>query len=282
LPSRAGMTEIRATRRRQARGLRYLNVAGGRPPGVSVSATGWVAIAPPLCYTHGCTCTRSMQPVSEIARMRAMLIGSVPLKTLLALTGINRETLKSDRLRGYSVAAFGAARSVVDERCLLVDAIAMLIHNDLSGTLHRRAASVVVRGFWDKWAEALARIEHKNEPVLFAIGQSSETVWWAGSGLARELPLFVANQPPMQRLLTVNIARHKCNMEQRAEKLGIGLSTGWFILPPDDPRFVSWMAEFRRDRERRQEMFDPLHMKPPHSPSARLRKSVEEATCRLQ
>jgi hypothetical protein len=214
-------------------------------------------------------------------RMRAMLIGSVPLKTLLALTGINRETLKSDRLRGYSVAAFGAARSVVNERCLLVDGIAMLIHNDLSGTLHRRAASVVVRGFWDKWAEALARIEHKNEPVLFAIGQSSETVWWAGSGLARELPLFVANQPPMQRLLTVNIARHKCNMEQRAEKLGIGLSTG-FILPPDDPRFVSWMAEFRRDRESRQEMFDPLHMKPPHSPSARLRKSVEEAACRLQ
>ena len=41
----------------------------------------------------------------------------------------------------------------------LVDGIAMLIHNDLSGTLHRRAASVVVRGFWDKWAEALARIE---------------------------------------------------------------------------------------------------------------------------
>jgi hypothetical protein len=71
-------------------------------------------------------------------------------------------------------------------------------------------------------------------------------------------------------------------MEQRAEKLGIGLSTGWFILPPDDPRFVSWMAEFRRDRESRQEMFDPLHMKPPHSPSARLRKSVEEAACRLQ
>jgi hypothetical protein len=214
--------------------------------------------------------------------MRPMLIGSVPLKTLLALTGINRETLKSDRLRGYSVAAFGAARPVVDERCLLVDGIAMLIHNDLSGTLHRRAAAVVVRGFWDKWAEALARIEHKNEPVLFAIGQYSETVWWAGSGLARELPLFVANQPPMQRLLTVNIARHKCNMEQRAEKLGIDLSTGWFILPPDDPRFVSWMAEFRRDRERRQEMFDPLHMKPPHSPSARLRKSVEEAACRLQ
>ena len=30
-----------------------------------------------------------------------MLIGSVPLKTLLALTVINRETLKSDRLRGY-------------------------------------------------------------------------------------------------------------------------------------------------------------------------------------
>ena len=59
LPSRAGMTEIRATRRRQARGLGYLNVAGGRPPGVSVSAKGWVAIAPPLCYAHGCICTRS-------------------------------------------------------------------------------------------------------------------------------------------------------------------------------------------------------------------------------
>jgi len=66
-------------------------------------------------------------------------------------------------------------------------------------------------------------------------------------------------------------------LEQRAEKLGIAL-TGSFILPPDDPRFIKWMTEFRKDRERRQEMFDPAHMKPPRAPSAGLRNSVEGAS----
>jgi hypothetical protein len=205
-----------------------------------------------------------------------MAMGTAPLKDLLALTDINRETLKSDRLRGYSVAAFGLARPIIDARCLLVDGVALLIHNSLSGKLHRRAAALVVRGFWDKWAEALSRIEHRHEPMLFAVGKHSETVWWAGMGPAQELPLFVA-ELPMEDLLMVNIARHKANMEQRAEKLGIAL-TGPFILPPDDPRFIEWMTEFRKDRERRQEMFDPLHMKPPRAPSAGLRKSVEEAS----
>jgi hypothetical protein len=158
-----------------------------------------------------------------------------------------------------------------------VDGIALLIHNSLSGKLHRRAAAFVVRGFWDKWAEALSRIEHRHEPMLFAVGKRSETVWWVGTRPAQELPLFVARQPPMEDLLMVNIARHKANMEQRAEKLGIAL-TGSFILPPDDPRFIEWMTEFRKDRERRQEMFDPLHMKPPRAPSAGLRNSVEGAS----
>jgi hypothetical protein len=91
------------------------------------------------------------------------------------------------------------------------------------------------------------------------------------------LPLFVAKQPLMEDLLMVNIARHKAIMEQRAEKLGIAL-TGSFILPPDDPRFIEWMTEFRKSREHRQEMFDTLHMKPPRAPSTGLRKSVEEAS----
>ena len=203
-----------------------------------------------------------------------MVMGTAPLKDLLALTDINRETLKSDRQRGYSVAAFGLARPIIDARCLLVDGIALLIHNSLSGKLHRRAAAFVVRGFWDKWAEALSRIEHRHEPMLFAVGKRSETVWWVGIGPAQDLPLFVAKQPLMEDLLMVNIARHKANMEQRAEKLGIAL-TGSFILPPDDPRFIEWLTEFRKDREVRQEMFDPLHMKPPRAPSAGLRNSVE-------
>jgi hypothetical protein len=211
-----------------------------------------------------------------------MPILTCTLGQLLAMTGINDATLRSDRLRNYSVAAFGAARPVVDARCLLADGMAMRIHNDLSGMLHRRAAAVVTRAFWPEWAEALARIEHRGEPVLFALGQLRDTVWWCGAGHADELPKFVAQQPPMRRLLTVNIARHKFEMEERAKMLCLDLSRGSFILAPDDARFVEWMTEFRQARDRAQARFDPLHLRAPRAPSARLRRSVAEATCPLQ
>jgi hypothetical protein len=90
LPSRAGMTEIRATRRRQARDLRYLNVAGGRPPGFPVSATGELQLQP-LYGTHmGAFATGrcSRSPKSQIAENARHADWQRPAKDL---TGVDRD-----------------------------------------------------------------------------------------------------------------------------------------------------------------------------------------------
>ena len=200
---------------------------------------------------------------------------------LLVMTGTNAATLRSDRLRKVSVAAFGAEFPVLEERYLLIDGVAMLIRDDLSRSgMLRRAAAMVVRGFFDKWIEAVARIEHRGEDVLFVVAEQAEGIWWCGTGLAAQLPDFIRNQPP-RRLFCVNIAAILLAMRSRAEKAGYDLTGGSFFLPPDHELYLQWVKEFRERREVAQQQFDPLHMKPPRSLSVPQRRTIETASCRI-
>jgi hypothetical protein len=200
---------------------------------------------------------------------------------LLVMTGTNASSLRSDRLRKVSAAAFGAERPVLVDRCLLIDGVALLICDDLRRSgMARRAAAMVVRGFFDKWIEAVARIEHRDEAVLFAVAEQSPGVWWCAAGLADQLPGFIRSNPP-RRLFVVNIAMIMLDMKKRAAKAGFDLSGGSFFLPPDHELYLQWTDEFRERREAAQAQFDPLHMKPPRPLSAPQRRTVETASCRI-
>jgi hypothetical protein len=214
-----------------------------------------------------------------------MPILTARLNELLVMTGINAATLRSDRLRKTSVAAFGVDHPVLEERCLLIDGVAMLVRDDLSrdasrAGMPRRGAAMVVRGFFDKWIEAVARIEHRGEDVLFVVAEQAEGIWWCGTGLAAQLPDFIRNQPP-RRLFCVNIAAILLAMRSRAEKAGYDLTGGSFFLPPDHELYLQWVKEFRERREVAQQQFDPLHMKPPRSLSVPQRRTIETASCRI-
>jgi hypothetical protein len=211
-----------------------------------------------------------------------MPILTAQLGELLPICALNGATLRSDRLRKASVAAFGAEHPVLEERCLLIDGVAMLVRDDLNRSgMVRRGAAMVARAFFDRWIEAVSRIEHRGEAVLFAVAEQTENVWWCASGLADQLPKFLANRPPLRRLFVVNIAEIMLNIRARAEQAGFDLSGGSFFQPPDDKLYLEWMREFSERRAAVQAQFDPLHMKPPRHPSAQQRRVIEGMTCRI-
>jgi hypothetical protein len=199
------------------------------------------------------------------------------------VTGINHGTLRADRARGHACAAFGVAEPLLPDRCLLLDGLAWLIRDDLTdAAMNRRAAATMVMAFWPEWMTAAARLEHRREAVVFAAAEQEGNIWWCGSGLANQLRDFVSTGPLLRRLFVVNVAQLMADMERRAMEAGLDLSAGSFTLPPDDPVFVAWVAEFKSWRDAQQRKFDPLHAKPPPSPSARRRREIEALTCDLQ
>ena len=112
------------------------------------------------------------------------------------------------------------------------------------------------------------------------VAEQSEGVWWCGTGPAQQLPGFVASQPPLRRLVIANVPQLYSELQNRADKLGFDLSAGDLFLAPDDPLFISWVTEFREQREALQRKFDPLHGgRAPPRPSAQQRKALEVLAC---
>ena len=211
-----------------------------------------------------------------------MPILTASVAELCVVTGTVPATLRSDRLRGQAVAAFGAEHPVLDARALLLDGVAWGVRDELNRAgMARRAAANITRGFWPEWAEALAWVEHRRQPYIFSAAEFEAGPWWCGCGRADKLADFVASQPPLKRLFTTNLAQLMLDMQARAGKAGLDLSEGSFILPPDDATFVQWLAEFRAHRAAVQKKFDPLHAKLPPVPSAAFRRSVEAVSCSL-
>lgn len=160
-------------------------------------------------------------------------------------------------------------------------AVALLIQNDLARSLPRAVAAMIVRAYFDVWATAVARVEHRGEPVIFGVGEVRERQWWVAAGRAEQLPAFLASQPPLRRFVEVNVAALLAEMYERARAAGLDLSAGSFFLPPDDPLFLKWMAEFRQSRERAIAQFDPTDIKAPPPPTARLVASIGGASAAM-
>jgi hypothetical protein len=208
-----------------------------------------------------------------------ILTGS--LQEIRALTGVNHATLRSQRLRGTAVAAFGMIQPLLDSRWLLVDGLAMLIRDNLARSgMPMHGAVMTTRAFWPEWTEALAHVEHRGQAWLFTVAEISDGKWWCARGPATGLPKLIQRmrlEDVPRRLYNVNIPKILLDMQTRAQKAGLDLSGGSVSLPPDHKLLLEWMEEFRRNRKAAQEKFDPLHMKEPPPPSARYRKAIEAA-----
>jgi hypothetical protein len=215
-----------------------------------------------------------------------MAILTVDLHQLLALTGTNRSTMRSDKRDGEAVAAFGVRQPIVEDRFLALDAVAMLVRDDLQAAgMKRKIATNTTLAFWPEWVECVARIEYEKAAWLFSVAEVEARQWWAAAGPALQLPAFIAKLPQQhvpRRLLTVNVARILSDIHKRAKRSRLDLSAGRFTLPPDHPTMVEWIAEVRQRREASQRGFDPAKMREPPRPAERWRKAIAEAAWALQ
>jgi hypothetical protein len=208
-----------------------------------------------------------------------MPILTARLGELLTITGVNAATMRSDTRRGYGVAAFGTDRPTTPGRYLLIDGVAWRIRDELDRRgMKRKAAANITRTFFDQWITALSHIEHRNEPTLFAVAEQTEKIGRCGIGHADELAGYIAQQPPLRRLICVNIAEIMLDMRERATAAKLSLAGGNFFLPPDHPQFEELVADCREWRLAKLREFDPIHMRTPPRPRADLRHAIEEQT----
>jgi hypothetical protein len=73
-------------------------------------------------------------------------------RQLLALTNTSSNQNRQDKFREQAVAA-GAAEPVLGDRPLVLDAMAMIIRDDLARSISRRQPRRHPR-FWDKWIKS--------------------------------------------------------------------------------------------------------------------------------
>jgi hypothetical protein len=179
-----------------------------------------------------------------------MPIQVLTLAQLRKVTNTSAEQLRSDRFRDQGVAAFGASDWVLPGRPLAIDAVAIAVRDELAKVLPRKTASVITRGWFDKWIEGVARVEHNNEQIVFVVAQlTSGDEWRCALGPAPKLVEHIAQLPRWKVCVAVDIGDIMRTIRERATKARIDLS-GSFFLPIDDLRAQQLIGEFREARER--------------------------------
>lgn len=207
-----------------------------------------------------------------------MSVKTFSFQEMLILAGENAATLRNDRRHGQAVAAFGTAEPSGHNKWLLVDAVAMLIRDQLTERgMKRKLAAWYVLAFSDQWLEGVSRVEHLHHAILLAVADLGGGQWWAAFGAAEKFLAFLKTLPkPPERLYTVELAEIMDDIRERAQKAGIHL--GDFILPPNHPQLVQWTTAFRNARGKELAQW---FKKPPRGPTERERQAFEDLLCTI-
>jgi hypothetical protein len=158
-------------------------------------------------------------------------------RALLAVTGSNPATYRSDLHRGQGVAAFGASEPVAKDRPLMLDAVAVVLRDELHGRgLPRKLAADIVRGFFDRWAEGVAHADHDGQDVVFVVVEVDPKIqadsWFCAIGPAGKLCDYLMSLPrPQRRALFVHLRAVLADIRGRAAKAELELSGCFFVAP---------------------------------------------------
>ena len=167
-----------------------------------------------------------------------MLITLPDHRALMAVTGTKPATYRSDLFRGQGVAAFGAQEPVAKDRPLAMDAVGIVLRDELHQRgLGRKLASLIVRGFFDRWAEAVSHADHDDQDVVFGVVELDPRIqvdnWVCAIGPMEKLADYLKSLPrPQRRVLFAHVRDVLSDIRGRAVKAKLDLS-GHFFVPPD-------------------------------------------------
>jgi hypothetical protein len=180
---------------------------------------------------------------------RVVLITLPNHRALMAVTGTKPATYRSDLFRGQGVAAFGAPEPVAKDRPLAMDAVSIVLRDELHERgLARKHASLIVRGFFDRWAEAVSHADHDDQDVVFGVVELDPMIqvdnWVCAIGPMEKLADYLMSLPrPQRRVLFVHLRDVLSTIRGRAVKAKLDLS-GRFFVPPDHPLLAQIKADW--------------------------------------
>jgi hypothetical protein len=175
----------------------------------------------------------------------------------VTLTGLNAATLRSDRARNLTAAAFGAREPLLIGRPLMMDVVSTCVVDKLARDgVPKKIAADTTRGYFDYWMTSVALVEHKGEDRVFVVSELDKRKtggrdWHAAEGPKDALPKLVADLQAtgaLRRMHVVDIAEIIREIRKRADDALIDLSLGSFFLPVEHRLFIAWREEFRQWR----------------------------------
>jgi hypothetical protein len=158
--------------------------------------------------------------------------------------------------------AFGLARRLEGGVFLDLDAVAVLVVDELANAFGRQIAATIVRAHSDALLGCVGQADAQREPVFLAIGEYGEAIRHKHFGPGRAVrdrqrvgmfsgfPKFFEH-PEMEvpaRLTLVNISDILARVRANAAKIGVDLGAPFFP-PPDDPFAEKVLAAAKKERE---------------------------------
>lgn len=98
----------------------------------------------------------------------------VSFQQLLALSDTPKGSFNVQLRDGETALAFGSIRPLVGGVYLDLDAIAMLLVDELAAAFGRKFASTIVRGHGDTWLAGVGLVDITQEQVFFAVAEYGE------------------------------------------------------------------------------------------------------------
>jgi len=178
----------------------------------------------------------------------------------LGVAELNSQRLLSLRRRDQLALAFGRREVFKSLRYLAVDAVGMLIAEELARIFDRTFAASIVRVWWDRWLAAVARAEHRRGPWLFHVvesvdhkGRHIHFCCHGGFGDSEEamrqvgLQLRADGYEPL-RVVSINVSQIIQRVRRNARRAKLDLSAA-FLPPLEDSRLLELLSSQAQRRE---------------------------------
>ncbi len=186
---------------------------------------------------------------------------SLSFDELLAAANLSEGALGVLRQRKQIALAFGRRDAYRALRYVELDAVGVLLAEDLSRNFTRKIAAQIVRVHGDVWAAAVGAAENSEEPIFFFVLEATNpsgerahlTTWAPLAGINKMLDemaqQLVAAGYTKPRLSSAFINQAIEQVRANAKKAKIDLS-GRFMVSPESPEFRKLIEPYVEIRDR--------------------------------
>lgn len=181
-----------------------------------------------------------------------------PFKAFMAAAALSVENLKAYRRRDQIALAFGRRDAFASLQYLEIDAVSVLLADELAVSFGRTMAAQLTRVHCDKWAEVVAVSEATKSPAYFWVGEfekggkRSHLVAGAATSdvnVVRQKMQAQARGYQYVRVIPVDVTEIIARVRANAESAGFKMRDP-FLPAPDSKAFADIFDNYSKARDR--------------------------------